>query len=133
MVSQNPKKRKRRRGYHRGTYVSPVAGECKYRSGWEEKYMNYLDSNTDVASWSYENLVIQYVSNKSTGKLRKYYPDFYVVMNDGTKFVVEIKQKRKLNQAIVKKKTKAAEQWCLMNGATYKILTEVELKDMGLQ
>ena len=76
MVSQNPKKRKRRRGYHRGTYVSPVAGECKYRSGWEEKYMNYLDSNADVVSWSYENLVIQYVSNKSTGKLRKYYPDF---------------------------------------------------------
>lgn len=126
------KTKKRRRGYKRGLYVSPTAGECKFRSGWEQKYMEHLDSNSQVETWSYEKLVIQYISNKKTGKLRKYYPDFYVVMKDGTKFVIEIKQKRKLETSVVKKKTKAAELWCLTNRATYKILTEVELKDMGI-
>lgn len=94
--------------------------------------MIYLDSRSDISKWTYEKLVIEYVSNQKTKKIRKYYPDFYVELSDGTKQVIEIKQKRKLLQATVKKKTKAAEQWCLVNGATYKILTEIELKDMGL-
>ena len=126
------KRKKRKRGYQRGLYKSPIAGDCKFRSGWEHKYMMYLDADTNIESWSYEKLIIQYVSNKRTGKLRKYYPDFYVVMKDGTKLVIEIKQKRKLQQSNVKKKAKAAELWCLMNGATYKILTEVDLKNIGL-
>lgn len=127
------RKRKKKSRYHRGEYTSCKSGQVfKFRSGWEHKYMEYLDSLQDVESWSYEKLVIQYISNKKTGKLRKYYPDFYVVMKDGTKLVIEIKQKRKLDQATVKKKTKAAEVWCLTNRAVYKILTEIELKDLGL-
>lgn len=94
--------------------------------------MVHLDSCSDVRAWTYEKLIIEYVSNQKTKKIRKYYPDFYVEFQDGSKQVIEIKQKRKLVQAIVKKKTKAAEAWCSANGATYKILTEIELKDMGL-
>lgn len=127
-----PKKKKRRRGYHRGMYVSSVAGECKFRSSWEEKYMHYLDTNPDVSTWSYEKLTIEYVSNKRTGKVRKYYPDFYIELKTGEKLVIEIKQKRKLDNAVVKKKSAAAERWCLMHGASYKIITELDLKDMGL-
>jgi hypothetical protein len=126
------KKRKKKRGYHRGLYVSPIAGECKFRSSWEEKYMKYLDSNVEVSKWSYESFFIEYLSNKSTGKTRKYYPDFLVEMKDGSKFVVEIKQKRKLEQLIVRKKTKAAEEWCVTHGATYKLLTEIELRQLGI-
>ena len=127
------KKKRRRKGhYHRGVYVSPIAGECKHRSGWEQKYMTHLDSDINVVNWSYEKLIIEYVSNIKTGKIRKYYPDFYVEYKDGSRVVVEIKPKRKLDQAIIKKKIAAAEQWCVTHGATYKILTELELKDMGL-
>lgn len=94
--------------------------------------MEHLDSRADVTIWTYEKLIIEYVSNQKTKKIRKYYPDFYVEFQDGSKQVIEIKQKRKLVQATVKKKAKAAEVWCSANGATYKILTEIELKDMGL-
>jgi len=126
------KKKKRKSHYHRGTHISPLAGECKYRSGWEQKFCVYLDSLAEVKSWSYEKLVIEYLSNKKTGKIRKYYPDFYVEYVDGTRIVYEIKPRRKLEQATVKKKMEAAERWCLMHGATYKVLTEIQLKDMGL-
>lgn len=128
-----PKKKKRKKGrYHRGLHVSPLAGECKYRSSWEQKYMIYLDSDPRVKSWSYEKTVIEYVSNQKTKKIRKYYPDFYVEFLDGSKSLIEIKQRRKLEQVAVKKKAAAADQWCINNGATYVILTEIELKNMGL-
>jgi hypothetical protein len=126
------KKRKKKRRYQRGTYSSPLAGECNFRSGWEQKYMAYLDSNPDVRLWSYEKLIIKYISNKASGKIRKYYPDFFVEMKNGERIVVEIKQKRKLDSAAVKKKSAAAEQWCMINNASFLILTELELKDMGI-
>jgi hypothetical protein len=126
------KKRKRKGRYQRGIHSSPIAGECKYRSGWEQKYMVYLDDNPDVASWSYEKLVIEYVSNKKTKKIRKYYPDFQIEYKDGRKVVVEIKPSRKLQQATVVKKIRAAKEWCTEHDMVYKILTEIELKDIGL-
>jgi hypothetical protein len=94
--------------------------------------MRHLDSNADVKIWSYENLVIPYVSNVRTGRLRNYYPDFYVEMHDGQKILIEIKPSKKLTQAIIKKKVAAAQQWCSEHGVTYKILTEIELKVMGI-
>lgn len=125
-------KNKRRRGYKRGLYTSPIAGVCKFRSSWEEKFMAYLDQDASVKLWSYEKTVIEYLSNKRTNKIRKYYPDFYVEYLDGTKKLIELKQKRKLSQVAVKKKAQAAEEWCVNVGATYVILTEIELKNMGL-
>ena len=133
MPTKKPRKKRKRRGhYHRGTHISPVAGECKYRSGWEQKYMVYLDENPNVASWSYEKLVIEYMSNQKTKKIRKFYPDFQVEYKDGTKVVIEIKPSRKLQHMTVIKKVRAAKEWCTAHNVTYKVLTEIELKDMGL-
>jgi hypothetical protein len=130
---KKPKKKRRKKGYHRGDYTSSKTGAtCKFRSSWEEKYMIRLDEDPRVSSWSYEPFFIEYVSNKSTKKVRKYYPDFFVTMDDGSNVIVEIKQKRKLDQATVKKKAEAAERWCSEHGATYKILTEIELKVLGI-
>jgi len=127
------KRKKKKTGrYRRGLHVSPMAGDCKFRSSWEQKYMLYLDAHPDVSCWSYEKTVIEYVSNQRTKKIRKYYPDFYVEFKDGSRRLIEIKQKRKLEQASVKKKAHAAHAWCASNGATYEILTEIELKNMGL-
>lgn len=94
--------------------------------------MVHLDSDPQVSTWSYEKLVIEYVSNQRTKKIRKYYPDFQVEYKDGSKVVVEIKPSRRLDQAKVVKKIKAAQSWCQSNNMTYKILTEIELKDLGL-
>lgn len=132
MPKKSKKKRKRKGHYHRGTHVSPIAGECKYRSGWEQKYMIYLDDHPDVMTWSYEKLVIEYISNQKTKKIRKYYPDFQIEYKDGKKVIVEIKPSRKMKQATVLKKIKAAIEWCTAHDLTYKILTEIELKDLGL-
>lgn len=131
-MKKRRKKRKKKGHYHRGIYNSPLAGECKYRSGWEQKYMEHLDANPDVSTWSYEKLVIEYVSNQKTKKIRKYYPDFQVEYKDGTKVVIEIKPSRKLDQATIVKKIRAAKEWCTINNMTYKVLTEHELKDLGL-
>lgn len=130
-----PKKRKKKRKghYHRGEYTSTKTGQvCRFRSGWEEKYMVHLDTNPDVETWSYEQTIIEYISNIRTKKVRKYYPDFYVRYSDGRTEIVELKPKRKLEQAVVKKKTRAAIIWCVANMMTFRILTEVELKGMGL-
>lgn len=127
------RKRKKRNRYHRGEYTSTKTGHvCKYRSGWEEKYMLHLDSDPQVVVWTYEQTIIEYLSNIRTKKVRRYYPDFYVKYQDGREEILEVKPKRKLEQAVVKKKAEAARQWCSDRGMVYRILTEIELKDMGL-
>lgn len=132
-IPKKTKKKKKRRGhYNRGEYTSPIAGLCKHRSGWELAYMKYLDGNTHVVKWEYEKISIEYISNIRSGKIRRYIPDFYVEYSDGRIEIVEIKPKRKLDQAIIKKKTSAAEAWCSSKGITYTIITEVELKIMNL-
>ena len=132
-MPKKPRKKRRKKGhYHRGVYNSPIAGECKYRSGWEQKYMEYLDSNPEVLKWSYEKVIIEYVSNQKTKKIRKYYPDFEVEYVDGKKTIIEIKPTKKLQQSTIIKKIKAAQEWCEARQIVYKIITEIELKDMGL-
>jgi TnsA endonuclease N terminal len=94
--------------------------------------MVHLDSDPAVEHWTYEQTPIEYISNIRTKKIRCYYPDFYVKYLDGREEIVEVKPKRKLDQATVKKKAEAARQWCSGRGMTYRMLTEIELKDMGL-
>ena len=132
MVKKKRQRKRKKRGYHRGLHISPLAGKCKYRSGWEQKYMEYLDTDPQVKMWSYEKLAIEYISNNRTKKIRKYYPDFQIEYKDGTKAVVEIKPSRKLGQLSVVKKIRAAKEWCTANDMIYKVLTEVELKNAGL-
>lgn len=133
MPTKKKRKRKRKGHYQRGEYTSLKTGQvCKYRSGWEEKYMTYLDSDPQVVLWTYEQTVIEYLSNIRTKKIRRYYPDFYVKYQDGREEILEVKPKRKLEQTAVKKKAEAARLWCSDRGMTYRILTEIELKNIGL-
>jgi hypothetical protein len=130
---KRPRRRKKARGhYHRGVHVSPKAGECHYRSGWEFSFMKFLDADPSVTSYTYEGLVIEYVSNKKTGKKRKYFPDFQVKYADGRFEVIEVKPLRRTTQVKVVRKAQAACEWCRLNGATYVLMTEVELKALGV-
>lgn len=127
------KRRKRKRKYHTGIHVSPKTGqECHYRSGWELAYMQFLDTDPDTVGYRYEDVSIPYLSNKATGKMRTYWPDFLVQKRDGEQFLIEIKPKRKLDQARVQKKLKAAALWCQAHRVTLVVLTEQELKHLGL-
>lgn len=125
-------RRKRKRHYHTGAYTSKVGNVCKYRSGWELKYMEYLDASPDVLSWSYESIKIPYVSNVRTKKVRNYLPDFCVEYVDGHKEIVEIKPSRRVHQVKVQKKLLAAGDHCRAHGLALVIITEVELKGLGL-
>ena len=132
-IKRKRRRHKRKGRYHTGIYVSTKTGQqCKYRSGWELKYMEWLDAHAAVKSFGYEVVKIPYVSNLKTKKLRTYYPDFLIEFNDGSLLLVEIKPSKKLVQAIVRKKLAAAEEWCSAHGATFQVITEHELKVMGL-
>lgn len=128
------KTKKRRKGkYHRGDYTSSKSGVTyRYRSGWELQYMQFLDLDPTVFEWSYETSSITYISNKSTGRTRKYIPDFQVKYLDGRQELVEIKPKRKLSGLLVQKKITAAKEWCEAHQIAFKIITEVELKAISI-
>lgn len=94
--------------------------------------MQHLDVDPTVATYQYEGVCIQYLSNRKTGKMRKYYPDFLVEYVDGRKRLVEIKPSKRVDQVHVQKKLVAAEAWCREHDVTLEVLTEVGLRSMGL-
>ena len=67
-----------------------------YRSLWERKLMVYCDNNDAVLEWGSEEVIIPYLSPWD-GKLHRYFPDFYMKVNqaNGTikKFIIEVKPK----------------------------------------
>ena len=103
-----------------------------YRSGWELKYALYLDDNPNVISYAYEPYAIEYLSNKKTGKKRRYWPDFEVKWEGDRTIIVEIKPKKKVTQARNVKKMTAARAYAKLIGCEYVVITEVELKTLGL-
>lgn len=133
-VKRLRKKRKRvSRKAKRGIHVSSKCPTpINYRSGWELKYALHLDGNDDVVSYLYEPYPIEYVSNYRTGKRRKYWPDFEVTLKNGVRVLVEIKPKKKLTLLTNIKKFAAASAMCVLNGMTFQVVTEVELKSLGL-
>ena len=130
-----PKKirsRRKKRIRHRGTYVSTKMNvEMTYRSGWELSYFKWLDNNPEVLAYYSEPFKIPYVSNKSTKKIRNYIPDLLVEYTD-RKLLVEIKPSRRVANAVNTKKFASARIWCTINNVEFVIVTEKELKQLGL-
>lgn len=126
------RRRRRKKRYKTGIYESLKGGPCKYRSGWELAYIQFLDASPDVVNFAYEGLSIPYVSNVRSGRLRKYLPDFCVVYVDGRTEVIEIKPSKRLQNITVMKKIEAARRWCAASGSTFSIITEHELKALGI-
>jgi hypothetical protein len=127
------RKRRKSRRAKRGFHISPKClAPIHYRSGWELKYALYLDANPLIASYRYEPYSIPYVSNTRTRRIRQYWPDFELVQSSGLRVLVEVKPLKKLKQAINRKKMEAAKRFCATNGLAYGIITEVDLKELGL-
>lgn len=127
------KKKLRPKRFKTGTYVSTKTGqEINYRSGWERSFAEYLDKDKTVATYVYEGIIISYITNLRSGRLRKYYPDFYVERVDGSKLLIEIKPKRFAPRGINKKKWEAAKKWCEEHDTEFMVITEDELKDMNV-
>lgn len=110
--------------------------------------MTYLDSNPNVISWSSEEFCIPYI-DPTSGRLRRYFPDFKVKRKDQQgnvrTLVVEVKPLHQTKQpAVQKKKTKryinevttwainqskweSAKQYCDQRDWDFVILTEQEI------
>ena len=125
-----------------------------YRSLWERKLMIYLDDHPNVIMWSSEEFCIPY-KNPIDGKIRRYFPDFWVKKKnkDGNveTVVIEVKPKaqtrpplmenkytakgrlstRWLNQVktygMNEAKWKAANNFCKDRNWKFQIMTEKEL------
>ena len=95
---QNPKK-------YRGNPHNVI-----YRSLWERKFMVYCDNTPAILEWGSETVIIPYHS--PDGKVRRYYPDFYIKVLEKSKrmskYIVEIKPKKQTKPPYDKdKRTKA--------------------------
>lgn len=119
-----------------------------YRSGWELKFMLYVDSHPEILEWGSEEFSIPYRS-PIDGKIHRYYPDFYLKKKDKDgkpqTLVVEIKllkqtvepqkqskkTKRYINEVVTwginSSKWKAAQDFCKDRNWQFLILTEKEL------
>ena len=99
-----------------GQHTSPKTGvTCNYRSSWEKEFMELLDSDPRVETWSYEPLSIPYVHE---GKTRRYIPDFLVLL-DGTDVLVEVKPPPLIVTGMNEAKMQAAQEFCQRNGWKY--------------
>lgn len=100
-----------------------IINECKYKgktipsykSSLEQRVMSYLDTNSNVLHWAYEEVIIPY--NKplfdqngkiSHSEIRKYYMDFVAdIINDCGKVetcLIEVKSLSETNPPIAPKK-----------------------------
>ena len=89
------------RKYHQGKYKiknrDKYLGDpdnIVYRSSWELKVLQWLDSHPDVISFSSEEIVIPYIS-PADGRYHRSFPDFFVKIRskDGTinNMILEVK------------------------------------------
>ena len=125
-------RRRKRRVRIRGVYISTKMGvSMTFRSGWEFLYFKYLDAQPEVLQFWSESLKIPYATSRKTGRLRNYIPDLLIEYAD-RKLLVEIKPKSKVSRPINIKKFNAARLWCTVNAATFIVITEIELKALGL-
>lgn len=134
-------KPRRQSRYSQG-YVNPKS--CKklidsskpiiYRSSYEKRFMVWLEGCKRVTKWGSECICIPYLF--VDGKMHKYYPDYYVEFEDGTKMLVEIKPLNQTHPPVNENswaakewarnscKWKAAQEFCAAKGLQFKILTE---------
>lgn len=129
-VRRRKRRVKKKRG---GIYESTkMKKQFRYRSSWELAYMKYLDFADEIESYDYEFIRIPYISNKKSGKIRNYIPDFLICYVSGSKQIVEIKPSSRVANIKNRKKFAAATIYCSQNNLEFIILTEVELKKMKL-
>jgi len=112
-ASKTKRSRKRKGRYITGTHISPKCSKpVEYRSGWEKTICDYLDNDPTVLAYAYESVEINYTSNLTSKKVRRYFPDFLVWYADGKVKMVEVKRENMLTNLRVQKKAAAAKLWC---------------------
>ena len=120
-----------------------------YRSSWELSVMLWCDTNPSVISWSSETVVVPYLC-PTDKKVHRYFIDFKIKKSNGHVYLIEVKPrsqakppkpkqrktKKYLNEVMTyaknKAKWKAANEFALDRGWTFKVWTEDSLKELGI-
>ena len=119
-----------------------------YRSSWERRVLQWMDTNPNVVEYSSEEVVIPYLSPVD-GKYHRYFVDFCAKIKnrDGEviTYLIEVKPYKQTLEPEVKKrvtkqyinevytwginssKWKATKEYCRKRNWVFKILTEKEL------
>ena len=81
-----------------------------YRSLWERKFMVFCDNNPSILQWGSEEIIIPY--RAPDGKVRRYYPDFWIKVHEKTgkitKYIIEVKPKKQTQPPNEKNKRTAS-------------------------
>jgi len=118
-------------------------GSIKYRSSWELRFMNFLDTHPSVKQWASESISIKY-ENPVAKKVKSYVPDFFIIYEDANGNrkgeLVEIKPhkettleaagrsiKNQIQAAVNQAKWEAAREFCKRNGISFRVITEYDM------
>ena len=122
------------------------SGDIICRSSYEVAFCRWADMNPKIIKWSSESLVIPYKDpmKETINKVRRYYPDFLIYLDNGEVFLIEVKPyketippkqgRKKSNKTKIHEhktwktnsaKWEAAKNYCLKNGMKFKLITEI--------
>lgn len=128
----NPKNSKTSKHYMSGKFTSKKSPfPIMFRSGWEKIVCGFFDTSDEVLCYVYEPFYIVYgYSTTKTKKVsvKKYYPDFLVLMKDGSVRIIEVKREDKLKDRKVVAKARAAREWSENQNIKYTIWTLEQIK-----
>lgn len=111
------------------------------RSLWERNICKFCDMTENVIKWSFEEIVIPYMSPIDR-KQHNYFPDFLIQFQNSKgihTWMVEVKPKKqtmlkenaskkeKITWIINNAKWEAAKRYCEQNKMEFKIITEKEI------
>ncbi len=106
------------KSFHADTYCFDSIPE-------KELFMQYISNSkvkeiyfTGMFTSGQGDLSVNYYDPES-GRVRKYYPDFLAKMNDGSYQIIEVKGDNKIDDIVVKAKSRAAEEMAVASGVKY--------------
>ena len=106
------------KSFHADTYCFDSKPE-------KECFLQYISSNkvkeiyfTGMFTSNQGDLSVQYYDPESK-RLRKYYPDFLALMEDGSYQLIEVKGDNKIDDEVVLAKKEAAEEMAVASGVRY--------------
>jgi hypothetical protein len=109
----------------RGDFPNPKKSPWnfeKFQSDLERRMMAKLDADPVVKKWMKRHgITIPWIDGQK--HQRRYWPDFFVEYEDGTKAIIEVKDPSRLDSNDVQRKRKAAEIWCKQRGMEYMMAT----------
>lgn len=112
------------KGYKRGVFLSKKSDRIHYRSSYELRLMEILESWDLVTRFTSEPIKLYYKKPSDNFKIHRYYPDILIEMSTGVSVLAEVKPNSFINNIDVIAKYKAMNEYCRENNIVHLIITE---------